>query len=421
LAPCKKVTVLNFSSDNLLGRMVGWAKAELSHHHLALAETAAAVVLAIATLSVTGAATSAHEPAPAPSISSLSSYELQRVSTGMSGYAVTLAERLARGEQGWAPGGVGGWEVFNLAPPDFLPSRLSAEEARHLNGLIVPTASEIRPMRAFLLSPLDGDFALARDCLAQAIYYEAALEGEAGHRAVAQVVLNRVQSPAYPNTVCGVVYQGSERLTGCQFTFTCDGSRALAPVAEYWRKAVQVADDALSGYVYAPVGTATHYHADYVFPYWAITLVKLDRIGAHIFYRMRGPNGAPEIFTAQYAGGEDRIPLSVLRGGDTLTPDAPPVADEALEAVQPRPDQKLVTLTVGGETKTYAVGATSGAADAVQTGPPEEPAGPSVVTGVLTPSRRAPTADEVRAINARLLEFQSKQGDTSPDYVPPGG
>jgi hypothetical protein len=148
------------------------------------------------------------------------------------------------------------------------------------------------------------------DCLTAAVYYEAASELEAGQRAVAQVVLNRVRHPGYPNSVCGVVYQGPMRVVpslaagGCQFTFTCDGSLARTPSATGWARARRIAADALTGEVYAPVGLATHYHADYVFPAWAPTLSRVAAVGAHIFYRLPGANGARAAFLQRYAGYE---------------------------------------------------------------------------------------------------------------------
>ncbi|MCY1672278.1 cell wall hydrolase [Novosphingobium sp. SL115] len=143
----------------------------------------------------------------------------------------------------------------------------------------------------------------ALQCLTTAIYYEAASEPDAGQRAVAQVVLNRVAHPAWPNTVCGVVYQGSER-PSCQFSFACDGSLARKPMRAFWDRARRVAADALAGYVYAPVGLATHYHTTAVHPYWADSLNFLGTIGAHRFYRWAGKAGKPMAFTARYAGGE---------------------------------------------------------------------------------------------------------------------
>ena len=143
------------------------------------------------------------------------------------------------------------------------------------------------------------------DCLSQAIYFEAGNQSEDGMRAVAQVVLNRVRHPSWPNTVCGVVYQGPMRPGGgCQFTFTCDGSLARTPVPTLWARARQYAAEALSGRTHAGVGLSTFYHASYVFPAWAPRLVKTATIGAHIFYRLPGLAGAPGAFSAAYAGGE---------------------------------------------------------------------------------------------------------------------
>ena len=142
------------------------------------------------------------------------------------------------------------------------------------------------------------------DCLAQAIYYEAASESEDGQRAVAQVVLNRVRHPSYPNSVCGVVYQGSHLSTGCQFTFTCDGSLARRPAIYAWARARRIAAEALSGEVYGPVGNATHSHTTAIYPYWAPSLVRAAVVGAHVFYRFPGSGGSAAAFTDRYAGVE---------------------------------------------------------------------------------------------------------------------
>ncbi len=144
----------------------------------------------------------------------------------------------------------------------------------------------------------------ALQCLTTAIYYEAGMEPDAGQRAVAQVILNRVAHPSYPNTVCGVIYQGSERRTGCQFSYACDGSMARTPSRIHWLRSRKVAEDALAGYVYAPVGLATHYHATYVYPYWAPSLQFVGTIGLHRFYRWQGAAGQPAAFRSRYYGGE---------------------------------------------------------------------------------------------------------------------
>jgi len=130
------------------------------------------------------------------------------------------------------------------------------------------------------------------ECLTQAIYYEARNQPADGQRAVAQVVLNRIRHPSYPNTVCGVVFQGSERVTGCQFSFTCDGSmyREIEPYA--WEQAQTIAGEALSGSVYRPVGLALNYHTTAIRPYWAPSLERQAVVGAHIFYRRPGSTAA---------------------------------------------------------------------------------------------------------------------------------
>lgn len=171
----------------------------------------------------------------------------------------------------------------------------------------------------------DEDRMRSLQCMTEAIYYEAATEPVEGRRAVAQVVLNRVRHPAYPNSVCGVVYQGSERRTGCQFSFTCDGSLGRAPMAPYWQQARQLAEEALTGYVHRPVGYSTHYHANYVVPYWASSLTKSANIGTHIFYRWQGGWGRPHAFTDRYAGREP----SVVRRR-TAPPPLPGVLPEVL-------------------------------------------------------------------------------------------
>lgn len=151
------------------------------------------------------------------------------------------------------------------------------------------------------------DRSRALHCLTAAIYYEAASEPDPGQRAVAQVVLNRVAHPAYPNTVCGVVFQGSERRTGCQFSFTCDGALARVPNRMFWLRAENVARAALSGYVYTPIGLATHYHTVQIHPYWADSLAYLGTIGAHRFYRFGGAAGKLGTFRFAYAGGEPLV------------------------------------------------------------------------------------------------------------------
>jgi hypothetical protein len=174
-----------------------------------------------------------------------------------------------------------------------------AESAPGQFGALVGPAA-----RAMRIDNSGVDRTRAEQCLTAAIYYEAASEPDGGQRAVAQVVLNRVAHASYPNTVCGVVYQGSERSTGCQFSFTCDGSLARVPSRFFWERARQVALAALSGYVYTPVGLATHYHTFAVHPYWSPKLINVANIGAHRFFRFPGRAGEASAFRFAYAGGE---------------------------------------------------------------------------------------------------------------------
>jgi len=125
-------------------------------------------------------------------------------------------------------------------------------------------------------------------CLAEAIYFEARGESVRGQVAVAQVVLNRVRNPDYPNTICGVVYQNASLLNGCQFSFACDGRSHVVDEMPEWKVAKQIATAVSAGQIWLPdVGSATHYHAAYVRPNWAGSMVKLEKIGLHIFYRTR--------------------------------------------------------------------------------------------------------------------------------------
>jgi spore germination cell wall hydrolase CwlJ-like protein len=134
------------------------------------------------------------------------------------------------------------------------------------------------------------------ECLTQAVYYEARGEGRDGMAAVAQVVLNRSRHAAFPRTVCGVVFQGAGRRTGCQFSFTCDGSMRRGVNGAAWSRARGVAEAALSGRVYAPVGTATHFHTTAVSPRWRNSLVQVGQVGSHLFYRFGGRNGGSNAF-----------------------------------------------------------------------------------------------------------------------------
>jgi hypothetical protein len=287
-----------------------------------------------------------------------------------------------------------GWETVSLAGKPTLVWGETGIEAQRLNAAMPSATGALRPARAFVLRTTGEDRRRAVRCLTQAVYYEAALEPTEGQEAVAQVVLNRVRDPNYPNSVCGVVFQGAERVTGCQFSFTCDGALAQGPVPWAWKRAEAVAIKALNGHVAARVGTATHYHADYVHPWWAPTLWKIDQIGAHIFYRWKGVYGETAAFTQAYAGRE-------------------PVIDEARFA---RPRVRLANME---EVETDA-----DLAEAVAAGRPAvrtvEIDGVTRTVGVASlGGRRLPTAEEVAKVNADIAAFEARNTPTA--AAPPPG
>ncbi len=202
-----------------------------------------------------------------------------------------------------------------VAPVQYLP--LTPNEATALNANKMPTGAVGPPAAPFRLPNSPVDSARALKCLTDAVYYEAASQDIAGQQAIAQVVLNRVRNPAFPANVCSVVYQGADRVTGCQFTFTCDGSLARAVSERAWLRARLVAKAALDGVVFKPIGYSTHYHAYWVVPYWASSLIRATNVGAHIFYRWKGAWGEPRAFKQRYAGAEPEPWLPGLRPQDT--------------------------------------------------------------------------------------------------------
>jgi spore germination cell wall hydrolase CwlJ-like protein len=200
--------------------------------------------------------------------------------------------------------------------PTLDPHRLSWDQARKVNALLPADHATPDVAQPFHLDVSSKDGRQALKCLTQAAYYEAGGNGPQAEAAVVQVVLNRLRHPDFPKSVCGVVYEGSDRDTGCQFTFTCDGALKRPVDADAWNEARRVAQHALGGFVDRAVGTATYYHADYVFPTWAPTLVKLATVGPHIFYRMAGIEGAAAYLTGRYAGGEAKLAKAILRASD---------------------------------------------------------------------------------------------------------
>ncbi len=237
--------------------------------------------------------------------------------------------------------------------------------AKLINAAVPFSQSSVPSARPFTITGSALDIGRATDCLAAAIFYEAGAETLDGKMAVAQVILNRMRHPAYPHSICGVVYQGSSRQTGCQFSFTCDGSMRRSPSASSWQNARQVAGMMLNGAVYKPVGTATHYHTDWVVPAWSAKLDKIRAEGTHLFFRWAGWWGTPAAFRnpwvgsepqvsalaamspahAQTLGGELALDLatpSLVEGAADATTYKNPAGDLMIFVVSPRTDSALL-------------------------------------------------------------------------------
>ena len=296
-----------------------------------------------------------------------------------------------------------GWGDLDLRKaPDLGIPLERADVAEAINRLRPFAGLPIRPMRPFVLQADADDRARALRCMTQAIYYEAAREPLRGQQAVAQVVLNRLRHPAYPKSICGVVYEGSARATGCQFTFTCDGALRWAPQAGLWRQAQDVARRALAGFVDKDVGSATHYHAAYVVPYWAPTLVKMVQVGQHIFYRWTGPWGEPPAFNGHYTGHEADLSPALLASADPRTGSDPPPQEQGAHG------ERKVTLAVAGEVRTYTV-----ADPTTATGERTR------VIGRLYAARRQPTPEEVKRINDSLAVMEKAGAPSAAAPAPP--
>lgn len=243
-------------------------------------------------------------------------------------------------------------EVPPVEPVEFIA--LAPDDARTFNASI-PFAQGPNPAaRPFRFAGTSLDRARATDCLAAALIYEAG-DDAVGEKAVAQVVLNRLRHPAFPKTVCGVVFEGSTRSTGCQFTFTCDGALVRRPpAADGWARAQAIAAQALSGAVFRPVGYATHYHTDWVVPYWQSSLDKIARVGTHLFFRWTGWWGTPPAFDRTPGGPEPAVAALIPITGTTpggLVLDAgtfaAPAGAEEFVPVAGDANSFLVTLPVG--------------------------------------------------------------------------
>ena len=155
----------------------------------------------------------------------------------------------------------------------------------------------------------NGARASAREleCLTQAVYYEARGETPKGQAAIAQVVLNRARSPSFPNSVCGVVFQGAGRKKGCQFSFACNGAMHGRRERAAWNRAQKVAARALAGFVVAEVGAATHFHTTSVNPKWGPSLLRVGQIGLHVFYNPTRVQRGYRVAKAERAESAERV------------------------------------------------------------------------------------------------------------------
>ncbi|MET3792303.1 cell wall hydrolase [Aquamicrobium terrae] len=169
------------------------------------------------------------------------------------------------------------------------PFKALLQEEQPNGGRFIPPVG--KGDHAWMRNPLPATvFSKAEQkCLANAVYFEARSESLRGQAAVAQVVLNRVRNPAYPASICGVVYQNDNWLNRCQFSFACDGRKKRVTEPRRYKIAEEVAMAVTAGKIFLPeVGSATHYYATYVNPGWARTMHKMTKIGLHIFYRTYG-------------------------------------------------------------------------------------------------------------------------------------
>ena len=218
--------------------------------------------------------------------------------------------------------------------PAAIPAFVAGGGAPALNAAIPFTPGPNPAASAFFLRARgQSDQQRSLQCLTEALYYEATSESDDGQRAVAQVILNRMRHPAYPASVCGVIYQGAQRWMACQFSYACDGARGRLPSASGWARSRAIAAQALAGRVYAPVGLATHYHTWNVVPSWAHRLEKSAVVGAHIFYRLNGALGRSGAFHQRYAGVEPFPVAPAVRPATALA--GAPVLDVKFAGLSP--------------------------------------------------------------------------------------
>ncbi|ESW65471.1 ATP-binding protein [Mesorhizobium sp. LSJC268A00] len=182
--------------------------------------------------------------------------------------------------------------AYAQAEPDYAkasPFEALLQDEEPSSGRFIPPMA--KGDHSWIQNPLPASVFSTKEqaCLANGIYFEARGESVRGQAAVAQVILNRVRNPAYPNSICGVVYQNDNWLNRCQFSFACDGRKKRIESPAHYKTAQDVAMAVTAGKIFIPeVGSSTHYYANYVHPGWARTMQKMTKIGLHIFYRTYG-------------------------------------------------------------------------------------------------------------------------------------
>ena len=248
-----------------------------------------------------------------------------------------------------------------LATPTQAPA-----DAKAQNSAVPFATAKLTPAASFRFTGSTQDRTRAADCLALAALAEAGGD-DAGQRAVIQVVLNRVRHPAFARTVCGVVFEGSQRRSGCQFTFTCDGSLDRRYSDASRTAALSRAQEALGGRVYAPVGIATHYHTDWVFPWWSPKLLKIAQVQTHLFFRWPGYWGSAAASNIAYRGGEPDVFSAAAAAAAVASPVTSPEAIAAAKLIPKGSGASVVMRDPSGRANFVTVDPGKGSASAIAT------------------------------------------------------
>lgn len=225
-------------------------------------------------------------------------------------------------------------------------SSMSRYAMRDRDGAALNSLVSFRPEHIKRAETISAE----QKCMAQAVYYESAHEPLGGQMAVAEVIANRMADHRYPDTACGVVFQGATRTTGCQFTFTCDGALKTPPMGRNWERAKTIAAHVLMNLNVDSTGGATHYHATYVDPIWSAGLIKTDKIGMHIFYRF--PRGSEWASVRQgYKAKRAEVRLASLDTSDDIITPVDGAATSYIQTVE-APTIAPATVTTSDRTIT---------------------------------------------------------------------